>query len=215
MTNYNDETASYITQLFAPQDTALQHAKSDSLQRGLPAISIQPEEGKFLQFLVRSCGAKKAVEIGTLGGYSGIWIGRGLMPHGQLITLEKDPTHAEVAAEHFISAGLGQTVEVRLGDAFDSLKTLAAEGPFDFVFIDADKASYQVYYEWAMDNLRVGGIVAAHNAFRNGAVIDMDNLDLDTQTIRNFNQRAAVDPRGLSILYPAGDGMVAVIKINS
>jgi len=213
MTNYNDEIAGYITQLFAPQDTALQHARSDSLQRGLPAISIQPEEGKFLQFLVRSCGAKKAVEIGTLGGYSGIWIGRGLLPGGKLITLERDAHHAEVASEHFISAGLGQIVEVRLGDAFDSLKTLTDEGPFDFVFIDADKGSYQVYYEWAMDNLRVGGIVAAHNAFRNGAVINLEDMDLDTQVIRTFNQRAAVDPRGLSILYPAGDGMVAVIKV--
>jgi caffeoyl-CoA O-methyltransferase len=215
MTHYNDEFSDYITSLFAPQDTALQHAESDSLQRGLPAISIRAEEGKFLQFLARACGAKKAVEIGTLGGYSGIWIGRGLVAGGRLITLEKDPTHAEVAREHFISAGLGQTVEVRLGDALESLKTLATEGPFDFVFIDADKGQYTVYYEWAMNNLRVGGIVAAHNAFRSGAILDQSDHTNDTATIRNFNQRAAVDPRGLSILYPAGDGMVAVIKTSS
>lgn len=215
MTYYNDDFADYVARLFAPQDTALQHAHSDSAQRGLPAISIRAEEGKFLQFLVRAADAKKAVEIGTLGGYSGIWIGRGLMPGGKLITLEKDPHHAEVAREHFVSAGLGEVVEIRLGDATETLKTLAAEGPFDFVFIDADKTQYQVYYEWAMNNLRVGGIVAAHNAFRAGAVLDTSDSSDDTTTIRNFNQRAAVDPRGLSILYPAGDGTIAVIKTGS
>jgi caffeoyl-CoA O-methyltransferase len=212
MTHYNDRLAEYITQLFAPPDAALTRAQTESPQRGLPAISIRPEEGRFLQFLVRVCGAHKAVEIGTLGGYSGIWIARGLAPGGQLISLEKEPSHAAVAREHFDAAGLGTTVEIRIGDAHESLKTLGAEGPFDFVFIDADKSGYVQYYEWAMANVRSGGIIAAHNAFRHGAVADPNDHDPDTETMRAFTRHAAADPRGLGTIFPAGDGMVVVVK---
>ena len=213
MTYYNDHLANYITDLFAAQDAALTRALTESPQRGLPSISIKPEEGRFLQLLARACGAQKAVEIGALGGYSGIWIARGLAPGGKLITLEKSPAHAIVARDHFEAAGLLDRVEIRVGDAHELLKRLAAEGPFDFVFIDAEKSGYPQYYDWAMENVRTGGLITAHNALRHGSVADPNDHDPDTEAIRAFNRRAAADPRGISTLYPGGDGTVVVVKI--
>lgn len=214
MTHYNDRLADYITSLFAPQDTATTRALTESPQRGLPAISIQPEEGKFLQLLVRACGARKAVEIGTLGGFSGIWIARGLLPGGKLVTLEKEAKHAAVARDHFEAAAVSDRVEIRIGDAHESLKSLANEGPFDFVFIDAEKTGYDAYYEWAMANVRLGGVIAAHNAFRSGAVADPANREADTEVMRAFNAKVAADSRGLASIYPAGDGTVVVVKMG-
>ncbi len=213
MPPYNDPLAAYITNLFVPQDAALQRALTESPQRGLPAINVKPEEGRFLQFLARACNAKKAIEIGTLGGYSGIWIARGLGPDGKLITLEKEPAHAAVAREHFAAAGLADRVEIRLGNAHDMLKSLASQSPFDFVFIDAEKSGYERYYEWAMEHVRVGGLIAAHNAFRAGSIIDPHDTAADTEAMRAFNQRVAADSRGLSTIYPGGDGMVITIKL--
>ena len=212
MTHYNDHLADYITGLFAPQDAATIRALTESPQRGLPAISIKPEEGKFLQMLTRMCAARKAVEIGTLGGYSGIWIARGLLPGGKLVTLEKEPRHAAVAREHFEAANVLDRVEIRIGDAHESLKSLAAEGPFDFVFIDAEKSGYAAYYEWAMTHVRLGGLVTAHNAFRGGAVADPNDHTSDTEAMRAFNAQVAADSRGLATIYPGGDGMVVVVK---
>ncbi|MEK6575948.1 MAG: O-methyltransferase [Chloroflexota bacterium] len=213
MTYYNDRLAQYITDLFAPQDAALQRALTESPQRGLPAISIRAEEGRFLQFIVRACGAKKALEIGTLGGYSGIWIARGLVPGGRLITLERDPAHAAVARDHFEAGGVADRVEIRLGNAHDSLKKLANESPFDFVFIDADKPGYLQYYEWAMNNVRMGSIIAAHNAFRAGAIVNPNDTTTDTEAMRTFNKHVAADPRAISTIYPGGDGTLVVVKI--
>ena len=154
MTVYNDQVNKYIVDLFAVQDQALLHALEDSIKRGLPTINVKPEEGRFLQFLVRACGVKKAVEIGTLGGYSGIWIARGLLPGGKLITLEKEPLHAAIAREHFREAGLENMVDIRIGDAHTSLQRLQQDGPFDFVFIDAEKTGYNEYLDWALINIR-------------------------------------------------------------
>src|SRR5512135_1130539 len=125
MTVYNDEMSQYISQLFVQQDEGLKQALENSPKLGLPAISVKPEEGRFLQFLVRACGAMKVVEIGTLGGYSGIWIGRGLPAGGKLISLEKEPRHAEIALQHIRNAGLQDKVEVRVGDAHQQLQRLA------------------------------------------------------------------------------------------
>src|SRR5262245_23183809 len=147
MTIYNDAHARYITELFAPHDTVLAHVYEAIPKRGLPAITIKPEEGKFLQFLVAACGARTAVEIGTLGGYSGIWLARGLRSDGKLITLEKEPKHADVAREHFALAGLDDRVDLRLGDAHGLLPMLSSEGSFDFCFIDAEKQGYNVYLD--------------------------------------------------------------------
>lgn len=205
-TFYDDAHARYFAELFAPHDAVLQYIYANIPRRGLPAITIQPEEGRFLQFLARACGARLAVEIGTLGGYSGTWLARGLLPGGRLITLEKEPHHAEVAREHFALAGLSERVEVRLGDAHELLPALAAEGPFDFCFIDAEKRGYDAYLDWALANVRPGGVIAAHNAFRQGAVIDPQNEEPDTLAIRAFIRRWAAEPRLLSTIYPAGDG---------
>jgi predicted O-methyltransferase YrrM len=213
MTVYNDQVNKYIVDLFAIQDQALLHILDDSPRQGLPTINVKPEEGRFLQFLVRACGVKKAVEIGTLGGYSGTWIARGLLPGGKLITLEKDPLHASVAAEHFKEAGLENIVEIRIGDAHSSLQTLEAEGPFDFVFIDAEKDGYPEYLDWAMGNTRQGGLIAAHNAFRKGSVVGLADKDQYTEIMQAFNRRVAGDARLLSTIYPAGDGMLVAVKI--
>lgn len=214
MTIYNDQISSYISGLFAEEDDPLQLAREDSAEVGLPAISIKPEEGRFLQFLVRACGARKAVEIGTLGGYSGIWIARGLLPGGKLISLDRDPKHAEVARSHFAAAGLSEVIEVRIGEALDLLSELGAEAPFDFVFIDADKDGYPAYFDWSVDHIRTGGIIAAHNAFRKGSVAGIKEDDDHSALMRQFNQDIANDNRLISTIYPAGDGTLIGIKID-
>jgi caffeoyl-CoA O-methyltransferase len=175
---------------------------------------VKPEEGRFLQVLVRSCGARKAIEIGTLGGYSGIWIARGLLPGGRLITIEKEPRHAEIAKIHFGAAGLDGRVEIRVGNAHRLLQGLASEGPFDFVFIDAEKEGYPAYLDWALENVRTGGVIAAHNAFRGGSVAGQANDDVHTDEMRRFNRRFAGEQRLISTIYPAGDGTLVGVKVG-
>jgi predicted O-methyltransferase YrrM len=214
MTIYNDQISQYISSLYAVEDSALTMAREDSPKQGLPAISIKPEEGRFLQFLVRACSATKAVEIGTLGGYSGTWIGRGLLPGGKLYTLDKDRRHAKVAREHFAAAGLDDVVEILIGDAHRSLQEIKNQGPFDFVFIDADKPGYPAYFDWAIENTRVGGIITAHNAFRKGTVVGIVEDDDLSELMRQFNQRVAENERLISTIYPAGDGTLISVKIR-
>jgi len=208
-----DQVSRYITGLFAVQDRSLQEARESSTKKGLPAISIQPEEGRFLQFLVRANNTMKALEIGTLGGYSGIWIARGLPPGGKLITLEVDSRHAQVARERFEAAGVDDLIEVRVGDAHSVLQDLSDEDPFDFVFIDADKSGYEAYFEWAVENVPVGGVITAHNTLRGGKVADDVELDERTRVMRSFNSRVAKDPRVISTIYPAGDGTLVAVRI--
>ena len=214
MTIYNDQISRYITSLFAEEDPPLKQAREESPQLGLPAISIKPEEGRFLQFLVRACGARKAVEIGTLGGYSGTWIGRGLLPGGKLISLDKEPKHAEVARKHFAEAGLGDVIEVLVGDAHRLLLEIKSQGPFDFVFIDAEKPGLPAYFDWAIENIRTGGIIAAHNAFRKGSVAGIKEDDDHSALMRQFNQQVANEERLVSTIYPAGDGTLISVKID-
>ena len=213
MTIYNDQINQYISNLFAVEDPPLSIARQDSPKHGLPTINITPEEGRFLQFLARASGSRKAVEIGTLGGYSGIWIALGLLPGGKLITLDKETKHAEVAQMHFAAAGLSEVIELRIGDAHQLLIQLSAEGPFDFVFIDAEKPGYPAYFDWALENLRLGGIVAAHNAFRKGSVAGLAKDDENSELMRQFNQQVANESRLISTIYPAGDGTVISVKI--
>lgn len=213
MVTYNDNLSRYITDLFAHQDDILKQVRENIPKKGLPGISIRPEEGRFLQFMVRACAAKKALEIGTLGGYSGIWIARGLPPEGRLITLEKDPQHAEVARDHFIAAGVEDKVDIRIGNAHDLLKNLEKEGLFDFVFIDAEKSGYQNYFEWALEHSPVGGIVAAHNAFRGGRVQEPQPDETDLQ-MDSFNRQVANNHRVISTIYPGGDGTLISVKIK-
>lgn len=212
MPDPNQNPSQYITNLFAQHDEPLQIAWEETPKKGLPNISVKPEEGRFLQLLVRATGATKVLELGTLGGYSGIWIARGLTEGGKLISIEVNPRHAEVAREHFNLAGLSDRVEVRVGDAHQILPALEKEGPFDFVFIDAEKPGYPAYFDWAVENVRIGGLITAHNAFRKGKVFDPDYSDELVEIMRTFNCRVASDPRLISTIFPAGDGTIIAVK---
>ena len=188
---------SYICDLLAPADPALDAALQASASAGLPAIQVAPNQGKLLQLLARLTGARRILEIGTLGGYSTIWLARALAPDGRLITLEADAKHAEVARANFRRAGLDGQIDLRLGQALDALKQIAAEGaePFDFVFIDADKANIPAYFSFALDLTRRGGLIVIDNVVRDGAVIDAASADPDIQGIRQFNERLAREKR--------------------
>lgn len=211
---YNDALEAYLRSTVAVEDPILVRIRQQTPQRGLPAINVRPEEGRFLQFLAAASGARRALEIGTLGGYSGTWIARGLPPGGRLITLELEPSHAEVAREHFALAGLEQVVELRVGDAHTLLPALAEEGPFDFIFIDAEKEGYLAYLDWSLDNLRPAGVLAAHNAFRHGAILDPESDDPRVQVTRRFNERLFDDPRLIPCVFPGGDGIaLAVLRM--
>jgi predicted O-methyltransferase YrrM len=189
---------SYITDLFVPPDGALNAALQASETAGLPAINVSPPQGKFLQLLARAIGARAILEMGTLGGYSTIWLARALPAGGRLITLEADPKHAEIARTNIARAGLSGVVELRLGRALDTLPQLAAEGrgPFDFIFIDADKPSYADYFAWALKLSRRGTIIIGDNVIRRGAVIDPSKSD-DPRVpgVLRFNQAVAAERR--------------------
>ena len=162
----------YIIDLFLPDDAALAATLAASDAAGLPQIAVSPAQGKLLMLLARSMGARNILEIGTLGGYSTIWLARALPPDGRLITLEYSPMHAEVARGNIARAGLADRVEVRVGRAADSLPQLAAEGrgPFDLIFIDADKPGYVEYLHWSLRLSRPGTLIIADNVVRGGDV---------------------------------------------
>jgi predicted O-methyltransferase YrrM len=187
----------YITDLFVPPDPALDAALADSKGAGLPAINVAPNQGKLLMLLAQIQGARSILEIGTLGGYSTIWLARALPRDGRLITLEADPTHAEVARKNIARAGLSQIVELRVGPALDTLPALATEGrgPFDVVFIDADKPSNPDYLGWALKLTRRGSLIIADNVVREGAVANPRSRDPSVTGIRRFNELVAAHPR--------------------
>jgi predicted O-methyltransferase YrrM len=187
----------YINDLLVPSDAALEAALETSTAAGLPAISVSPSQGKLLQLLARVMGARMILEIGTLGGYSTIWLGRALPAGSRLITLESEPKHAEVARVNIARAGLSNVVDVRLGLAVDTLSQLSAErvGPFDLIFIDADKPGYPDYLRWALRLSRIGTLIIADNVVRKGAVIDAASTDPLVQGIRRFNELLAAEPR--------------------
>lgn len=200
----------YVNSLFAAEDDVLQSIQDEARQQDMPSISLAPHEAQALQFLMTAIGARKAVEFGTLAGYSGTWIARALPTDGKLYTLEASPKHAAVARSSFERAGVSGKVEIVEGPALETMQQVAANGPFDFVFIDADKESYPQYLEWAVDNLRSGGIIAAHNALRHGGVVRLEN-DGDQQ-MDAFNRALAADARLFSSLFGFGDGMALGIK---
>ncbi|MEJ2011788.1 MAG: O-methyltransferase [Anaerolineales bacterium] len=207
MPTYNDALEKYSRELFAQEDAILQTIRRRIAENGLPQITVKPEEGRFLQFITSLGGVRKALEIGTLGGYSGTWIARGLASGGMLITLEREQERAELAREHFKLAGVADRVSVRVGDAHQLLESLAPEGPFDLIFIDAEKEGYLRYLDWALVNIAPGGLVAGHNAFSHGDVVDSDIQTERAHVLRQFNQRLAQDQRLVSLIYPAGDGL--------
>jgi caffeoyl-CoA O-methyltransferase len=197
-----------IRQWFAPEDRALQSVRTNTVAHGLPEIQIRPEEGQMLQFLAALIGARRILEIGTLAGYSGIWLARGLPPGGTLITLELDPRHADVARQHFALAGVADRVEIIEGDAPASLERLAQTEPFDMVFIDADKERNLAYLEWSLGHVRPGGLITAHNAFREGHLYE-DNPK--SNVTRAFLEALATHSGLVSTVIPVGDGLAAAL----
>ena len=189
---------------FAAEDEGLRYALSSAQEQGLPRIQISPIQGKMLQVLAAACNARRILEIGTLGGYSGIWLARALPADGRLITLEISPEHAAVARRAFARAKVEERVEVRVGKALDLLPELENEAPFDLIFIDANKESYSDYLAWALHLSRPGSIIVADNCIRGGrAFAPPENEDI-AGTIA-YNQRIAADPRLTSLLLPMDD----------
>ena len=187
----------YITRLLAPPDAGLRAAVEASNAAALPPIAVTPPQGKLLELLAQLRGARSVLEIGTLGGYSTIWLARGLEPGGRITTLELDPRHAEVAARNLSRAGFSDVVDVRVGPADAGLARLVAEGagPFDLIFIDADKASTPLYFEWALKLSGVGTVVIVDNVVRNGALTDARSDAPDVRGVRRLHEVVAADPR--------------------
>lgn len=187
----------YMTDLLAPSDDLLDAALEANAAGGLPQWDVAPNQGKLLMLLAQIRGARRILEIGTLGGYSTIWLGRALPSDGHLITLESDPKHAEVAQKNIARAGLADLVELRLGPALETLAALEKESvePFDFVFVDADKQSNPEYLKWALKFSRPGTVIITDNVVLFGAVLDAETTDPNIQGIRKFMELLAAEPR--------------------
>ncbi len=207
-----DRFERYVTQLFAAEDPILSKIRGRHAAANLPAISISPEEGKLLQVLLRAIQATKVLEIGSLGGYSGVWLARALPATGKLTTIEKDPRHAAIAREAFAAAELSGRVQLIEGAALDVLPTLAAG--FDAVFIDADKEPLPQYFEWGMRLLRRGGLLLCDNAFFHGAAVDESDRSGAALGVREFNRLAANDPRLVATIVQVRDGLVLGLKVS-
>jgi predicted O-methyltransferase YrrM len=209
----------FLSDLLAPDDEDLAAGREASDQAGLPSIAVSATQGKFLGVLARAIGARRILEIGTLGGYSTTWLARGLAPGGRLVTLEYSPKHAEVARANLARAGLADVVEVRVGAALETLPSLAAESPepFDLVFVDADKAPYAQYLDWAARLTRPGGLIVGDNVVRRGRVVDPGD-DENASGVRAFLQAMAADPRlDGTVLQTVGakgwDGLAIAVRL--
>lgn len=210
----------YLADLFVGSDAALQGALDASSEAGLPAIAVAPHEGKLLYLLARAVRAQRILEIGTLGGYSTIWLARALPNEGRLITLEYDPKHAEIARGNIARAGLSDRVEIRVGRALDTLPQIAAEGgaPFDFIFIDADKQGYVDYLDWSLQLARSGTLIVADNVIRDGKVLDAEIDDPLVRGVRHFNEVLAAETRVIATAFQSvgakgHDGMAIALVI--
>jgi predicted O-methyltransferase YrrM len=186
----------YTADLLVREDDALRAAAEQSAAAGLPPIAVSPNQGKLLHLLVRMQGASSILELGTLGGYSTIWLARALPPGGRLVTLEVEPRYAAVAAANIARAGVAERVEQRVGPALDLLRELVGEraGPFDFIFIDADKRSTPEYFELALDLTQEGSVILTDNVVRGGALIDPANDDPGVEGMRRFHELLAAAP---------------------
>jgi predicted O-methyltransferase YrrM len=187
----------YLVGLFVAPDSTLESALASSAAAGLPSIQVSPLQGKFLHLLARIQCARRILEVGTLGGYSTIWLARALPPDGHLLSLELNPKHAEVARANLVRAGVDRLVEVRVGPALDSLAKLRAEGsdPFDFVFLDADKVNNGAYFDWAVRLGHPGTVIVVDNVVRKGEVARADSNDPNVEGVRRMNVQIAANPR--------------------
>lgn len=211
----------YFGDLLAPADAALAAALEANQKAGLPAIDVSPVQGKFLQILAQGTRARRILEIGTLGGYSTIWLARALPEGGRVVSLELNPRHAEVARANLLSAGVLDRVDLRVGRAVESLAALEKAGaePFDMIFIDADKQGYAEYLDWALKLSRPGTLIVADNVVRDGKVILPDSSDLDVQGVRLFTEKLANEPRlSATVLQTVGikgyDGFALAVVLR-
>jgi caffeoyl-CoA O-methyltransferase len=208
----SDRIGDYISGLFAPEDELLVSLREEADRTGLPPIAVSADEGRLLQVLLTTIRARRVLEVGTLGGYSAIWMARALPADGELISIEIEPKHAEFARRYVERAALAERIEIRVGRALDVLPSLDGE-QFDAVFIDADKEPMPTYFEWALRLLRPGGLLIADNTLWGGKVYDEAEHDEKTRAVREFNRRMATDPRVLSILVPTHDGVaIGVVR---
>jgi len=211
----------YFAKLLLSPDTSLDQAQSDSQAAGLPAIAVSPLQGKQLFVLAQMQDPKKILEIGTLGGYSTIWMARALPDDGRLVTLEFSPKHAEVAKANIARSGLSHKVEIRVGPALDALPLLAAEkrGPFDFIFVDADKENNPGYFEWALKLSRPGTVILVDNVVRDGAIADLKNTDPHIVGTRRMHELIAAEPRvtatAIQTVGAKGYDGYTLIRVNS
>ena len=211
----------FIGARFVRADSALDAALEASKAAGLPEINVAPNQGKLLMLLAQAMGARRILEVGTLGGYSTIWLARGLRPGGSVVTLEANSDYAKVAEANLARAGIADRVEIRVGRALETLPQLAADsaGPFDLVFIDADKPPTTEYFQWALKLTRPGGIIIVDNVVREGAILDADGDDRMVQGIRRFFDAVAAEPRvDATVIQTVGgkghDGM-AILRVSA
>ncbi|HTX77881.1 MAG TPA: O-methyltransferase [Terracidiphilus sp.] len=191
------EVDHYLGDLLAPHDAGLAHAIKANQDAGLPSIDVPSLLGKFLDLTIRISGARRVLEIGTLGGYSTIWMARALLEGGKVITLELEPRHAEIARANFESAGVSNRIEIRLGPALDSLRAIHQEGsaPFDLIFIDADKQSMPEYLDWSLKLSHPGTVMIADNVVRDGKVLNTKTRDPHVRGVQRFLELVAANPR--------------------
>jgi predicted O-methyltransferase YrrM len=201
----------YVTELFAVEDPVLTAIRERHAEAGLPAIHISPDEGKLLHLLLLAIEATTVLEIGSLGGYSGVWLARALPPSGRLTTIEKDPRHAALARRAFEETGLSPRVRLIEGAALQVLPSLRPG--FDAVFVDADKEPLPQYFEWSMRLLRRGGLLLCDNSFFHGAAVDLSDRSPAAEGVRTFNRLAAADGRLVSTVVPVRDGLLIGLKV--
>jgi caffeoyl-CoA O-methyltransferase len=207
------ELERWALEVFQPEDEVLREIRERGIREGLPPIAVGKFDGLHLEVLARACGALKAVEIGTLGGYSGVCLLRGMAPHGVLHTFEFSPKHAKVASESFRKAGVAARAHIHLGPALEKLPEVEAEAPFDLVFIDADKVGYPAYLSWSADHLREGGVLLADNAFGFGE-IHLPGGDEGRAALRKFNEQLSRGGRFRATMLPTAEGLAMGVKVR-
>jgi caffeoyl-CoA O-methyltransferase len=217
----DERLAAWAEAVYRPEDGALREIRERGLGAGLPPIQVGAMDGLHLEVLARACGARRAVEIGTLFGYSGVCLARGLGEGGRLHTFERDPQHAEAARKAFALAGVSDRVTVHLGRALESLREVEGEGPFDLVFIDADKRGYPAYLAWAEEHLRLGGVVVADNTFGFGHVADPASAGEEAGEVNaliRFSERLSLDKerggRFRATILPTAEGLSVGVKVR-
>jgi predicted O-methyltransferase YrrM len=202
----------YVEELFAVEDQVLARVRARHAEADLPPIHISPDEGKLLHVLLRAVAARRVLEIGSLAGYSGIWLARALPPDGQLTTIEQEPRHAALARQAYAEAGLTSRVTLIEGDARLVLPTLSPG--FDAVFVDADKEPLGEYFERSVALLKLGGLLLCDNAFLSGRVADPADHSAQAEGVRTFNRLAATDHRVTATVVPIRDGLVVGVKVR-